>query len=193
MINNYYINTVCSLAKVHMIAYLVIHDRVDVIFYDNIDDRMSKSKQTYLRRTGTLNPRPDKVRDPQFEREEFFDARDLLQVRYELVRAASTGVPLAKVAERFGCSVPTCSRLKRAFHERGLFGLIRRRPGPRGPHKFTPEIVDFIVEYRRDHGPVGADKLVVLIADKFGVTVHPRGIYKILEKKTSSDTDDRLL
>lgn len=39
-----------------------------------------------LRREGALNPRPDAVQDERFKRSEFFDPRDLVQVRYELVR-----------------------------------------------------------------------------------------------------------
>ena len=30
---------------------------------------------------GTLNPRPGKVRDPKFQENEFFDPRDLVQVK----------------------------------------------------------------------------------------------------------------
>jgi hypothetical protein len=38
---------------------------------------------------GTLNPTPDKVRDPKFRENEFFDPRDLVQVKYEMLRRAS--------------------------------------------------------------------------------------------------------
>src|SRR4051812_49751372 len=35
---------------------------------------------------GTLNPRADDVRDPAFVDSEFFDPRDLVQVKYEMLR-----------------------------------------------------------------------------------------------------------
>ena len=38
---------------------------------------------------GTLNPAPDKVRDPKFRENEFFDPRDLVQVKYEMLRRVS--------------------------------------------------------------------------------------------------------
>jgi hypothetical protein len=38
---------------------------------------------------GTLNPTPEKVRDPKFRETEFFDPRDIVQVRYEMLRRVS--------------------------------------------------------------------------------------------------------
>ena len=40
-----------------------------------------------LRASGTLNPRPQKVRNPRFAETEFFDPHDLVQVKYETLRA----------------------------------------------------------------------------------------------------------
>ena len=46
----------------------------------------ASDKSGRLRGTGTLNPHPERVRDPRFAGSDFFDPRDLLQVRYEMVR-----------------------------------------------------------------------------------------------------------
>src|ERR687888_298362 len=35
---------------------------------------------------GTLNLTPEQVRDPKFQQNEFFDPRDLVQVKYEMLR-----------------------------------------------------------------------------------------------------------
>jgi hypothetical protein len=43
-------------------------------------------KAAALAQTRSLNPRPDSVRDQEFGSSEFFDARDLVQVKYEMVR-----------------------------------------------------------------------------------------------------------
>ena len=43
-------------------------------------------KAAALAETRTLNPRPEAVRDQEFGSSEFFDARDLVQVKYEMVR-----------------------------------------------------------------------------------------------------------
>ena len=142
---------------------------------------MTDSKTQRLHQSGTLNPSPEKVIDPLFADSEFFDPRDLLQVRYEMVRR-SERVSLRDTAERFGASVPTCVRANRAFREGGLQALIPQRRGPRGAHKITPEILAFVEECRARHGPVGSRKLVPLIAERFGVTVHPRGLEKALAR-----------
>ncbi len=46
----------------------------------------SDPKLAALRQHGCLNPRPDKVVDPIFASSDFFDPRDLVQVKYEMVR-----------------------------------------------------------------------------------------------------------
>ena len=47
------------------------------------------SKADILREEGTLNPAPEKVRDPKFQQSEFFDPRDVVQVKYEMLRRVS--------------------------------------------------------------------------------------------------------
>ena len=98
---------------------------------------MTDTKTQRLQQSGTLNPSPKKVADPLFADSEFFDPRDLLQVRYEMVRR-SEEASLRETAECFGASVPTCVRANRAFREGGLQALIPQRRGPRGAHKITP-------------------------------------------------------
>lgn len=48
--------------------------------------RRQDPKEDALREARALNPRPDAVIDAGFAASEFLDARDLVQVRYEMVR-----------------------------------------------------------------------------------------------------------
>lgn len=146
---------------------------------------MTDTKTDRLRQSGTLNPRPETVADALFQDSAFFDPRDLLQVRYEMVRCTVRGVPLKEAAARFGTSVPTCVRANRAFREGGLQGLIPQRRGPRGAHKITPEILAFVRRYRTEIAPLGSRRLVPLIEARFGVRLHPRSLDKALAKKTA--------
>ena len=51
----------------------------------------------------TLNPHPDTVRDAAFRAGGFFDSRDLVQVKYEMVRRVEAdGVPVSEAAASFG-------------------------------------------------------------------------------------------
>ena len=81
--------------------------------------RKSDAKEAALAETRTLNPRPEAVRDEQFASSEFFDARDLVQVKYEMVRRVRVdGAPVTPRGGRV--------RVLPAVVLRG-----RRRGGPR--------------------------------------------------------------
>lgn len=147
------------------------------------EHRDDTEKRDRLREAGTLNRTPEKVSDPAFASGDFFDSRDLLQVRYEMVRLVRVGsATLAQAAERFGVSRPTCFRMVKAFDEGGLQELVPARRGPRGPHKISPEMLRFVEDYRARHGRVGARRLVPVIEAEFGVRVHPRGLEKAIER-----------
>ena len=51
------------------------------------DSKQAKVKA--LLEEGTLNPAPEKVQDPKFHENEFFDPRDIVQVKYEMLRRVS--------------------------------------------------------------------------------------------------------
>lgn len=153
---------------------------------------VAKDKRERLRRSGTLNPHPERVRDPAFLSSAFFDPLDLLQVRYEMVRLVRLGkATLAEAAARFGVSRPTCFRAAKAFSESGLQGLVPAPRGPRGPHKVSAEIVRFVEDYRAEHGPAGARKLVPLIAERFGVQLHPRGLERALARVSKKSREQK--
>ncbi len=92
------------------------------------------SKGESLRQQGVLNPHPQKVADPLFLRGEFFDPRDLVQVKYEMLRRVRVeGASVTEVTQAFGFSRPVFYQAKAIFHRAGLPGLIPQRPGPRRP------------------------------------------------------------
>ena len=87
------------------------------------------------------------VVDEEFTSSEFFDARDLTQVRYEMVRRVRVGgETVSAAAAGFGFSRPSWYAAAAALDEEGLPGLLRARPGPRRAHKLSPEIVQFLTE-----------------------------------------------
>src|SRR6202790_4024431 len=78
--------------------------------------RKPDQKTLELKRAGTLNPRPDSVSDPLFKKDPFFDPKDLLQVRYEMLRRHNVeGVSIVDVAAKFGVSRPTVYQAQAAF------------------------------------------------------------------------------
>ena len=70
--------------------------------------RRQDPKVAALRAERSLNPRPEEVTDEAFGASEFFDPRDLVQVKYEMVRRARVdGVPVSRSAAAFGFSRPS--------------------------------------------------------------------------------------
>src|SRR6478735_10958373 len=143
--------------------------------------RKPDAKEAALAETRTLNPRPEAVRDEQFASSEFFDARDVMQVKYEMVRRVRVdGVPIARSAAAFGFSRPSFYQAAAAVDAHGLAGLVPARPGPKRAHKLTDEIVTFARRAREDDPVLRSTDLVELIADRFGISVHPRSVERAL-------------
>ena len=109
--------------------------------------RRPDPKEEALRAARALNPRPETVVDEQFAASEFLDARDLVQVRYEMVRRVRIdGDSVSAAATDFGFSRPSWYAAAAAMDEGGLPGLVRARPGPRRAHKLSGEIVEFLTQ-----------------------------------------------
>jgi transposase len=130
-----------------------------------------------LRLSGTLNPRPQDVQDELFRDREFFDARDLVQVKYEMLRRVSQdGHSISQAAASFGFSRPSFYQAQNVFEATGLAGLVPHKRGPRQGHKLTPEILEFIRKARDAAGDVRTADLVQMVQKQFGVEVHSRTI-----------------
>src|SRR6267378_320024 len=111
--------------------------------------RTTDPKLAALRAERSLNPRPQDVVDEEFGSSEFFDSRDLVQVKYEMVRRVRVdGEPVSRSAAAFGFSRPSFYQAAAAVDAHGLAGLVPARPGPRRAHKLTGQIVVFAREAR---------------------------------------------
>ena len=146
----------------------------------------SDPKRDALRHHRSLNPHPERVTDPLFEDSDFFDPRDLVQVKYEMLRRErEDGLTVTDAAARSGLSRVTFYEARRAFERSGLIGLLPKKRGPRGGHKLTAEVVAFLLEERDRTPGASATALATRVQDQFGVTVHPRSVERALlrEKK----------
>jgi transposase len=135
---------------------------------------------------GTLNPVPEKVHDPKFQDGEFFDPRDIVQVKYEMLRVVSVeNASVANATEEYGVSRPTYYQTKASFDEAGIAGLVPKKRGPRGPHKLQGEVLEFIQTQVVAGQPIRARELAKLVRQKFDLDVHPRTIERaVAVKKT---------
>jgi transposase len=141
------------------------------------------AKIDILRQQGTCNPHPEAVRHELFQGREggFFDACDLLQVKYEMVRLVEVEKEsVTTAAAAFGFSRPAFYEAQSALRRAGLAGLIPHKRGPRTAHKLTAGIMEFVRECRATQPELRATQLAPLIEERFGVRVHPRSIERRL-------------
>jgi transposase len=142
------------------------------------------SKTAALLKEGTLNTSPEKVSDPKFQVGEFFDPRDLVQVRYEMLRRVSVdNLSVTRATAEYGVSRPTYYQAKASFDETGVAGLVPKKRGPRGPHKLQGEILAFVEKQVGPGEPIRARELARLVRQRFSVEVHPRTIERALAGK----------
>jgi transposase len=142
------------------------------------------AKTAALLADGTLNPFPEKVADPKFRTGEFFDPRDVVQVKYEMLRRVLIeNASVTNATDEYGVSRPTFYEAKANFDEAGVAGLLPKKRGPRGPHKLHGELLAFVEEQHVPDQPIRARELADAIREKFSIDVHPRTIERALAGK----------
>ncbi len=146
--------------------------------------RRADPKIETLRERGCLNPHPERVTDPRFAETDFFDARDLVQVKYEMVRAATVEEnSVTAAAAGFGFSRPSFYAARAALEVGGIEALVPARPGPRRAHKLSDEVVDFLEASLGRDPSLGSGDLAVAVHGRFGISVHPRSVERALSRR----------
>jgi transposase len=137
-----------------------------------------------LRSSGALNRHPEKVRHPLFREHDFFDPHDMVQVKYESVRAIEfDSRPIAQAALDFGLSRPTIYEARSNLRQTGLEGLVPQKRGPKRPRKLTPEVRRYLEELADSEPDLKAAALVQRIRTRFSIVLHPRTVEKAVRKK----------
>jgi len=145
--------------------------------------RSRAPKPESRRRQGRTNPHPEAVFDPVFLSSDFFDPRDLLQVKYELLRRVRVdGETISKSAKAFGLSRPSFYQARAAFEQGGLSALLPKKRGPRRAHKLDDDVVKYLHE-QLSHAPeLSAIELKTCVLERFGIAVHARSIERALAR-----------
>lgn len=143
------------------------------------------TKADALRRQHALNPRPNVVSDAAFTSGNvFFDARDVVQVKYEMLRRVrEEGQPVSRAAANFGFSRPAFYQAQAVFDTDGLPGLIPQRPGPKRAHKLSEEVVDRLEQALETEPSLNSAQLAQQLEDELGLRVHRRSVERALERR----------
>lgn len=176
------------LSNIYVIYVLTTANKRRIYNYTQIGMSVTMAKRNTkserLKTAGVLNPHAERVLAPEFQVDSFFDPRDLVQVKYEMLRMVrQDGASKADAAERFGMSRPTFYQAQAAYERDGLVGLLPRQRGPKGAHKLDSRVMAFIVSHLDEGGPIQARRLALLVEAEFGLQVHPRSIERALQRK----------
>ena len=142
------------------------------------------AKSKALREHSSLNPHPEAVTDSLFQDGPFFDARDLVLVKYEMLRRVRIdGFSITEAATTFGFSRPAFYQAQANFEQKGLPGLIPKLPGPRRAHKLSESVMDFVESLLLEDKMLPTAELVSAVEERFEVSVHPRSIERAIVRR----------
>lgn len=149
--------------------------------------RPGDDKAAELARTRTLHAHPEGVRDERFGASAFFDARDLVQVKYEMVRTVEAdGSSVTAAAGTFGFSRQSYYSAVAAMAEHGLAGLVPAKPGPRRAHKLSEEVLDHLERLRSADPAISSSNLAGAVAERFAISVHARSVERALARREAA-------
>jgi transposase len=145
---------------------------------------LKDAKSDVLCQQGVLHRRPQDVTDPLFHTSAFFDARDLVQVKYELLRRVQVeGLAVRTAATLFGFSRSAFYQAQLAYQRSGLPGLIPQHHGPRHPHKLSDPVIDFVLQHQACDPSLRLATLCQLVQEAFGFSIHPRSLQRALTRR----------
>ncbi len=146
-------------------------------------DPTNDAKHDQLARRGALHPHPERVTAPLFQDDPFFDARDAVQVKYEMLRAVRVERRSAShAAVHFGFSRPTFYQARAAFEQAGMPGLLPAKKGPRRAHKLSEAVMSFVHEQLDAEPSMSIAALAERVRERWGLTVHPRSVKRALAR-----------
>lgn len=146
-------------------------------------------KVAVLTAARSLNPRPEKVTDEVFLSSPFCDPRDVVQVKYEMVRRVRVDkVPVARAARAFGYCRQAFYEIAAALDAGGPGALAPGKPGPKGPLKLTAQVMERIEAWVTADAALTSKDLAEKVRAAFGFTIHPRSVERALARRREPES-----
>ena len=138
-------------------------------------------KADTMRKNGSFNHRADEVSNVIFKRFGFFDACDLMQVKYEMLRAVEKdNLDVSSASEAFGFSRVSYYQIKKDFDENGIAGLMPKKRGPKGSRKVSQDDIEFARSLVGTHTKA---QIVLRLKEERGVEISKRTLERQLSDK----------
>ena len=135
---------------------------------------------------GTLNPHPERVKDPMFcageyEPHRFFDAYDLVQVKYEMLRRVRIEhVSVNVSAKAHGFSRMTWYQVQKQYTRVGMVSLLPQTRGPKQGYKLNNTLIAAVHQQRAETPAIQTPHLQEMVSKRFGICVHVRSLNRAL-------------
>ena len=145
------------------------------------------SKEEILKSNGTFNKDSKSVIAEDFKSGIFFDPKDIVQVKYEMLRSvANNESSVSEASKKYGLSRQSYYVSKTSMEEGGIAGLLPRKTGPRNAYKLTDEGKQFIDSYTTSHPDAKTREINSVMLAETGISVHDRTVRRYLSKKSLS-------
>lgn len=143
-----------------------------------------EKKQQALQKHNCWNPRWASVNESLFLTNDFFNAEDLVQVKYELLRLVrEENMNVSEACKSFGLSRVRYYQILRDFKADGMAGLFPREKGPRRSHKLTDKVMEFIDQQIKSRQKPTSQMLAQALERELGVKIHSRSIERALARR----------
>lgn len=150
---------------------------------------ITSAKKKALLASGTLNRHPESVRAELFKMD-FFDPCDRAQVKYEMLRSHTVdGDPVAEACRQFGFSRESFYQIQEAFREFGFSSFLPGKRGRKGPVKLKGEVLEFVLEKKKENPDIAPAQLAALIKEHFGIEIHRTTVMRGMKKKRRSSAE----
>ena len=141
------------------------------------------TKEENLKKNWCFNSNHENVTADIFNDVPFFDKKDLVQVKYEMVRAASREEgSITEIAGAYSFSRKSYYQISEAFKAGGLCALLPKKTGPKKASKLNAEALAFIDVFLAGNKNAKAREISGALEAETGISVHPRTIYRHLKK-----------
>ena len=145
---------------------------------------MNNDKVKILRENGSLNRNATSVSNTLFHSNPYFDPQDLVQVKYEMLRAVKYDeLSVSAASRQFGFSRTAYYKIEKRFNEAGIDGLCLMKTGPKSPAKLTPDILGLATDLKKERPGITNDEIVREIKSQKGISIHKRSLQRVQAKK----------
>lgn len=135
----------------------------------------------FLQRAHCIHRAPEKVHDKRFQEESnFFDPKDIVQVKYELLRSCIVeGNDVASACMRFGFSRTTYYKVYETFIQGGIPSLMGRPRGRPRPIKLNEIVLGYLIAEKAMNPKLSASKMFTDVMNRYNVQISVRMIQHV--------------